>query len=286
MIKLNFLLKIKKASFAIVFAALLLLFIIFSGAAPCLAAKSAEKTTPHAVRYILLKAVDADSSRAVNSAAVTINKRLFFSTSPSGLIKVDLHSKELAGFDFLDIHASREGYFEASLEVSVKNPAKIPQPVKIKMKQKMGVLTGVITGCWSDKDGHYIDSYSNEQIKVFGKALSSQHIIYKFNADKDGNLAIFNLPVGTYEIEIRHKKWPVHINSQGEEIDLEFNIRKCNREEYHRNDKNKNLNKDAKTNVKDVKSNTKTAKTDKSSKINDEDAESNAGTTSKTDKTK
>jgi len=238
-IKLKFLLKIKKISFVVVFAALFLL-ISLTAAAPCLAAKSVEKKSARTVRYILLKAVDADSSRAVNSAAVTINKRLFFSTSPSGLIKVDLHSKELAGFDFLDIQASREGYFDASLEVSVKNPAKIPQPVKIKMKQKMGVLNGIITGCWSDKDGHYIDSYSNEQINVFGKALSSQHIIYKFNADKNGNFVIFNLPLGTYEIEIRHKKWPVNINSQGEEISLEFNVRKCNREQYHRNDKHIN----------------------------------------------
>lgn len=239
MIKLNFLLNIKKISFVIAFAALSIL-IIFAAAAPCLAAKSGTKTAARTVRYILLKAIDADSSRAVNSAAVTINKRLFFSTSPSGLIKVDLHSKELAGFDFLDIQAAREGYFDASLEVSVKNPAKIPQPVKIKMKQKMGVLNGIITGCWSDKDGHYFDSYSNEQIKVFGKAMSSQHIIYKFNADKSGNFVIFNLPLGTYEIEIRHKKWPVSINDQGEEISREFNVRKCNREQYHRNDKNIN----------------------------------------------
>ncbi len=237
MIKLNFKLIIKKISFVMAFTALFSL-IITAAAAPCLAAKTAAKTTPRTVRYILIKAIDADSSRAVNSAAVTINRRLFFSTSPSGIIKVDLHSKELAGFDFLDIQASREGYFDTSLEVSVKNPSKIPQPVKIKMKQKMGVLNGIITGCWSDKDGHYFDSYSNEQIKVFGKALSSQHVIYKFNADKSGNFVIFNLPVGTYEIEIRHKKWPVVISGPGEEISREFSVRKCNREQYHRNDKN------------------------------------------------
>jgi len=252
LVNLYFSLKIKKTSFALFFVALFL-FIVFNGALPCLAAKSAEKTPSRAVRYILLKVIDADSSRAVNSAAVTINKRLFYSTSPSGLVKIDLHSKELAGFDFLDIHAGREGYFEGSLEVAIKNPAKIPQPVKIKMKQKMGIVTGIITGCWSDKDGHYSDSYSNEQIKVFGKALSSQHIIYKFNADKDGHFVIFNLPVGTYEIEIRHKTWPVSIKCQGEEIIREFNIRRCNREQYHQNGKDIDLNKNFKIKTEDVK---------------------------------
>ncbi|HPG56908.1 MAG TPA: carboxypeptidase-like regulatory domain-containing protein [Candidatus Wallbacteria bacterium] len=196
------------------------------------------------VKYILIKAIDTDSSRAINSAAITINKRIFLSTSPSGIIKVDISSKELSGFDFLDIQAKREGYFDESLEISIKDPSKIAQPVKIKMKQKMGTLSGVITGCWSDKDGHYKDSYSNEEIKVFGKALSSQHIIYKFKSDAEGYFKIFNLPVGTYEIEIRHKQWPVSVEKQGEDISREFSIRKCNREQYHKNDKNPSKDKD------------------------------------------
>lgn len=198
---------------------------------------AAKKAAARSVKYILIKAVDIDSGRAINSAAITINRRAFFSSSPSGLVKVDISSKELSGFDFLDIQASREGYINESLEISIKDPSKIAQPVRIKMKQKMGVLTGFITGCWSDREGHYFDTYSNEEIKVFGKAASSQHIIYKFRCDQEGNLKIFNLPVGTYEIEIRHKKWPVVITKQGEEIDREFNIRKCNRAEYHKTEK-------------------------------------------------
>ncbi len=207
---------------------------------------AAVKTTPENIRYILLKVIDSDSGRGVNSAAITVNKRIFLSSSPSGLVKLDLHLKELKDFDFLDIYVCREGYFETSLEVSIKEPSKIKQPIKIRMKQRMGVVTGEITGCWSDKDGHYIDSYANEEIKVFGTARSSQHIIYKFNADQKGNFKIFNLPLGTYEIDIRHKKWTIIVNFDGEQINREFNIRRCNREQYHKKDsknvKNQNLN--------------------------------------------
>jgi len=224
----------------------ILIFLIILSVHFCIELSYAEeKKQARSVKYILFKLLDKDSSRAINSAAITVNKSIFISTSPSGIFKLDISSKELEKFEFLDIEAMREGYYNATAEVSIKEPSKIPQPVKVYMKQKMGVLNGVITGCWNDKDGHYNDSYSEEDINVFGTAVSSQHIIYKFKSDDKGNFKIFNLPIGTYEIDIRHKKWPVYVETPEKEISMEFNIRKCGREQYHKKTETVNNKKDA-----------------------------------------
>jgi len=189
---------------------------------------------PRSVRYLLFKAVDKDSDRSVNGASVTFNDSYFTSSTPSGLLKVDISSEQLKKYDFLKISSTREGYYDATMEISIKEPAKIKQPVKIFMKQKMAKLNGVIKGCWYDSDGHHDDKYDADEIKVFGQAVSTQQVIYKFNADDSGNFKIMNLPLGTYELEIRHKTWEIAVTTPEVEISREFVIRKCGHEEFHK----------------------------------------------------
>ncbi|HNY09997.1 MAG TPA: hypothetical protein PKK26_00270 [Candidatus Wallbacteria bacterium] len=186
------------------------------------------------VRYLLFKAVDKDSDRSINGASVTFNDSYFTSSTPSGLLKVDILSDQLKKHDFLKISALRDGYYDATMEISIKDPSTIKQPVKIFMKQKMAKLNGMIKGCWYDGDGHHDDKYAGDEIKVFGQAVSTQQVIYKFNADDLGNFKILNLPLGTYELEIRHKKWEVVVGTAEVELDREFTIRKCNHEEFHK----------------------------------------------------
>lgn len=186
------------------------------------------------VRYLLFKVVDKDSDRSVNGAAVTFNDSYFTSSTPSGLLKIDILSEQLKKYDFIKISSIRDGYYDATMEISIKEPAKIKQPVKIYMKQKMAKLNGIIKGCWYDSDGHHDDKYEGDEIKVFGQAVSTQQVIYKFNADDSGNFKILNLPLGTYELEIRHKTWEIAVETPEVEIDREFVIRKCGHEEFHK----------------------------------------------------
>ncbi len=195
---------------------------------------ASKENTVRSVRYLLFKAVDKDSDRSVNGASVTFNDAYFTSSTPSGLLKVDISSGQLKKYDFLKISSLREGYYDATMEISIKEPDKIKQPVKIFMKQKMAKLNGIIKGCWYDSDGHHDDKYDADEIKVFGQAVSTQQVIYKFNADDSGNFKIMNLPLGTYELEIRHKTWEIAVETPEVEINREFVIRKCGHEEFHK----------------------------------------------------
>ena len=219
-------------------AYLLVIISVFPLSYFCGRAVSKEKES-RSVRYLLFKVVDKDSDRSVNGASVTFNDAYFTSSTPSGLLKVDILSDQLKKHDFLKISSLRDGYYDATMEISIKEPSKIKQPVKIYMKQKMAKLNGSIKGCWYDSDGHHDDKYDADEIKVFGQAVSTQQVIYKFNADDSGNFKILNLPLGTYELEIRHKTWEIAVGTPEVEIDREFVIRKCGHEEFHKALKNK-----------------------------------------------
>ena len=184
-------------------------------------------------RYILFKVIDKNSEKNINSASITINKSVFTTSGPSGFFNVDTKSEQLKKFDFLDVAAQKDGYYDSSVAVSLKNP-KIMQPVKVYMVQKMSELTGRIVGCWYDSTGHHYDNYRGEEVSVNGESLSHQMIMYKFTADKDGYFKIDHLPLGTYEIMIRHKPWPIHIGQPGMVIEHDFVVRSCNRDEFHK----------------------------------------------------
>jgi len=202
--------------------------LILLAAGPSCAAGSG--TTP---KNIIFKAIDEDSSRPVYGAAVGINGKMILVTSAAGYFTVDLNSPALKGEKELRAVVSRDGYVDGSISVSLEKPDKIMQPVRIRMKQKMSVIEGKIVGCWLDSEGHHNDRYSNEEIKVVGQAVSMQTVMQKFEADRQGNFVILNLPVGTYEIEIRHKKWTVPVEKPDQILVGYFAVRSCNRQEYH-----------------------------------------------------
>lgn len=186
-----------------------------------------------AARGIIFKAIDVDSSRPVNGALATVNGSTVLTVSAAGYFTVSLDSPALKGAKELLVDVSRDGYFDGTCSVSLEKPDKIMQPVRVRMKQKMSVIEGRIVGCWFDSTGHHYDRYSNEEIKVVGRAVSTQSVMYKFEADKKGEFVILNLPVGTYEIEIRHKKWTVPVDQPDQVLVGNFAVRSCNRPQNH-----------------------------------------------------
>lgn len=204
---------------------MLLLLLLFCLAFPAFSAVAEDFTLP-AARTVRVQGTvsDADSGRPLPGVSVAGPGAATVSRF-DGSFRIDLSSRGEAELWF-----EKDGYNSHRQKLSAKSAG---FGLNITLRQRMGTLYGLLRSCEFRAGQHRMDDLSRETVQLEGKARSGQHVMLTVTPTREGQFAIFNLPVGQYLLRVASQTREVEIRSPGEEVTLGIVLRWCMRREFH-----------------------------------------------------